>query len=147
MVVGDGPNWYPLRVDLPQGGGRRGAQVRFISNDFSWWIDAVGIASDATVAFASLAATAQVEVSENPVKSDQVVISWPATIGSARIAVFTFTGEQLFQATVDAPSNEYVWDLTLNGGTRRVVNGAYVVVVDVDGNRYRRRLFVARPAQ
>jgi len=26
------------------------------------------------------------------------------------------------------------------------VNGAYVVVVDVDGRRYRRRLFVARPA-
>ena len=147
MVVGDGPNWYPLRVDLPQAGGRRGAQVRFISNDFSWWLDAVGIAADATAAFAQLAAAAQVEVSENPVQNDQVVISWPATISSARIAIFTFTGEQLFQATVGAPSNEYVWDLTLNGGTRRVVNGAYVVVVDVDGNRYRRRLFVARPGQ
>ena len=46
-----------------------------------------------------------------------------------------------------APTNEYVWDLTLGGGggARRVVNGAYIVVVDVDGRRYRRRLFVARP--
>jgi len=25
MIVGDGPNWYPLRVDLPQAAGRRGA--------------------------------------------------------------------------------------------------------------------------
>jgi len=45
---------------------------------------------------------------------------------------------------VAAPTNEYVWDLTL-GNARRVVNGAYIVVVDVDGRRYRRRLFVARP--
>jgi hypothetical protein len=146
MIVGDGPNWYPLRVDLPFGAGTRGAQVRFISNQFSWWLDAIGFASDATGAFATLAAAAGAEVSENPVRSDQVVISWPATIGSARISVFTFTGERLLEAIVGAPSNEYVWDLTLDGGTRRVVNGAYVVVVDVDGQRYRRRLFVARPA-
>jgi hypothetical protein len=145
MIVGDGPNWYPLRVDLPPGSGTHGAQVRFIANQFSWWLDAVGFATDATSAFAALAAVANAEVSENPVRSDQVVISWPATTGSARISVFTFTGERLLEATVGAPSNEYVWDLTL-GGTRRIVNGAYVVVVDVDGQRYRRRLFVARPA-
>jgi hypothetical protein len=60
--------------------------------------------------------------------------------------VFTFTGERLFEARVNAPNNEYVWDLTVDGGTRRVVNGGYVVVVDVDGQRYRRRLFVARSA-
>jgi len=33
----------------------------------------------------------------------------------------------------------------VGGGARRVVNGAYIVVVEVDGQRYRRRLFVARP--
>ena len=87
----------------------------------------------------------QAEVSENPVRSDQVVISWPAGTGTTRIAIYSFTGERLHQATVAAPTNEYVWDLTLAGGTRRVVNGAYIVVVDVDGQRYRRRLFVARP--
>ncbi|HWC75350.1 MAG TPA: M14 family zinc carboxypeptidase [Gemmatimonadales bacterium] len=146
MIVGDGPSWYPVRVDLPQAAGRRGAQVRFISNQFTWWIDAVGFASDATAAFAQLAAAASAEVSENPVRSDQVVISWPATVSSARISVFTFTGERLYEATVAAPTNEYVWDLTVNGGARRVVNGGYIVVVDVDGNRYRRRLFVARPS-
>jgi len=46
---------------------------------------------------------------------------------------------------VAGPSNEYVWDLTFGGGAR-VVNGAYIIVVDVDGQRYRRRLFIARPA-
>lgn len=146
VIVGDGPNWYPMRVDLPHAAGRRGARVRFISSQYSWWLDAIGLASDATSAFTQLAAAADAEVSENPVRSDQVVISWPATIGSARISVFTFTGERLLQATVGAPGNEYVWDLTLGGGTRRVVNGGYVVVVDVDGQRYLRRLFVARPA-
>jgi hypothetical protein len=109
-------------------------------------VDAVGVASDATSAFTQLAAAADAEVSENPVRSHQVVISWPATVVSARVSIFTFTGERLLEATVAAPSNEYVWDLTLDGGSRRVVNGGYVVVVDVDGQRYQRRLFVARPA-
>ena len=84
------------------------------------------------------------EVSENPVRSNQVVISWPAATGSARVFVFSFTGEQLFTTTVTASTNEYVWDLML-GGSRRVVNGVYIIVVDVAGHRYRRRLFVARP--
>ncbi len=78
-------------------------------------------------------------------RGDQVVISWPPSTGGARVSVFTFTGEQLFSTTVAASSNEYVWDLGL-GGTRRVVNGAYIIVVDTGGHRYRRRLFIARPA-
>lgn len=87
-----------------------------------------------------------VEVSENPVRGNQVVVSWPppAGTGDARVSIFSFSGERLHQATVAAPNNEYVWDLTIGGGARRVVNGAYIIVVDVDGHRYRRRLFVAR---
>jgi hypothetical protein len=145
VVVGDGPGWYPLRVDLPQAEGRRGARVRFIAQNFTWWVDAVGFATDASTAFLQFAAAAGAEVSENPVRSDQVVISWPAATGDARVSVFSFLGERLYQAAVQAPVNEYVWDLTIGGGARRVVNGAYIIVVDVDGHRYRRRLFVARP--
>jgi len=147
MIVGDGPSWYPVRVDLPQAQGRRGARVRFIAQDFTWWVDAVGFATDASTAFLQLAATGGgAEVSENPVRSNQVVISWPAPTGNATLAVFSFLGERLYQTTVPAPTNEYVWDLTIGGGARRVVNGAYIIVVDVDGHHYRRRLFVARPA-
>jgi len=146
MIVGDGPSWYPMRVDLPQAQGRRGARVRFISENFTWWVDAVGFATDASTAFLQLAAAAGAEVSENPVRSNQVVISWPAATGNATLSVFSFLGERLFQTTVPAATNEYVWDLAIGGGARRVVNGAYIIVVDVDGHRYRRRLFVARPA-
>ena len=146
VIIGDGPSWYPLRVDLPQAANQRGARVRFITQDFTWWVDAVGFATDASTAFLPLAAAAGAEVSENPVRSDQVVISWPAATGDARLSVFSFTGERLYQTTVPAPTNEYVWDLTTAGGARRVVNGAYIIVVDVDGHRYRRRLFVARRA-
>ena len=84
----------------------------------------------------------------NPVpNSPEVVISWPTPTGTgeARVAVYGFTGERLFETTVAAPTNEYVWDLTTGGGAHRVVNGAYIIVVDVDGQRYRRRLFIARP--
>ena len=151
VITGDGPNWYPVRVELPQAGGRRGARVRFISErEFVWSIDAVGFATDAPTAFLLLAGPGEAEVSENPVRSDQVVISWPAGTGTTRVTIYGFTGERLHEATVAAPTNEYVWDLTLGGGggegTRRVVNGAYIVVVEVEGRRYRRRLFVARPA-
>lgn len=145
VIAGDGPGWYPVRVDLPQAAGRRGARVRFIAEqNFAWWLDAVGLATDATPAFDLLAGPGEAEVSENPVRGDQVVISWPAGTGVARVVVYAFTGERLHLATVPAPTNEYVWDLTLGGGTRHVANGAYIVVVDVDGRRYRRRLFVAR---
>ena len=147
VIVGDGPSWYPMRVDLPLAGGRRGGRVRFISqHDFVWGLDAVGFATDASTAFQLLAGPGNAEVSENPVRSDQVVISWPPPAGSgtARVAIYGFSGERLHQASVAPPTNEYVWDLTV-GGTRRVVNGAYIVVVEVDGRRYRRRLFVARP--
>jgi len=146
MIIGDGPNWYPMRVELPQAAGRLGARVRFISEHFTWWLDAVGFATDASSAFDQLAAGPGAEVSENPVRSNQVVISWPAATGTASVSIYSFTGERLYATTVPAPTNEYVWDLTLGGGARRVVNGAYIIVVDVDGHRYRRRLFVARPA-
>ena len=146
MIIGDGPNWYPMRVDLPQAADARGARVRFIAREFTWWIDAVGFASDVSTAFEQLAAAGGAEVSENPVRGDQVVIAWPLGTGDARVSIYSFTGERLHQATVAAPSNEYVWDLTLGGGARRVVNGAYIIVVDVDGHHFRQRLFVARPA-
>ena len=146
MIVGDGPSWYPVRVDLPQAADRRGARVRFIAEQFTWWVDAVGFATDASPAFVQLAAAAGAEVSENPVRGNQVVVSWPAGTGDARLSIFSFTGERLHQVTVTPPNNEYVWDLTIHGGARRVANGAYIIVVDVDGQRYRRRLFVARTA-
>jgi len=145
MIIGDGPSWYPLRVDLPQAADRRGARVRFVAEQFAWWVDAVGFATDASPAFVQLAAAAGAEVSENPVRGNQVVVSWPAGTGDARLSIFSFTGERLHQVTVTAPNNEYVWDLTIHGA-RRVANGAYIIVVDVDGQRYRRRLFVARAA-
>ena len=144
VLVGAGTNWYPVRVDLPQAADARGARVRFISRDMTWWIDAVGFASDVSMAFVQTQAAAQVELSENPVRSDQVVISWPVATGDARVEIYTFTGDRIFTTTVAAPNGEYVWDLTL--GTRRVVNGAYIVVVDAGGQMSRRRLFIDRPA-
>lgn len=148
VLVGEGSNWYPVRVDLPQAADARGARVRFISRNLTWWIDAVGVASDLSLSFMQLQAASLLEFSENPVRNDQVVISWPVPAASAdaNLEAYTFTGERIFTVIIPAPSNEYVWDLTL-GGTRRVVNGAYIVVVEVGGQRYRRRLFVDRRAQ
>src|SRR5207247_1107368 len=83
-------------------------------------------------------AAATVGVSENPVRSDQVVISWPLGATAARVGIYTFTGARLISATVAPPTNEFVWDLTAGG--RRVVSGAYLVVVQVDGRGARHRV-------
>ena len=142
VIVGDGSQWHPVRVDLPGAAGARGAAVRFISRDFVWLVDAVGFASDSTRAFQAVAAVGDLEVSENPVRGSQVVFAWPAGTAAARVAVYSYLGAQLLAASVAPPNNEYVWDLTIQG--RAVANGAYLVVVDVDGQRLQRRLFVKR---
>ena len=92
-----------------------------------------------------LTAAAAVGVSENPVRSDQVVVSWPLGATAARVGIYTFTGDRLISATVAPPNNEFVWDLTAGG--RRVANGAYIVIVQVDGRVSRQRLFVTRSRQ
>lgn len=146
MLIGDGSNWYPMRVELPQAAAARDARVRFVSEGFSWWIDAVGFASDASLAFEQAQTLAPVGFSENPVRSDQVVISWPTGMVDSRLEIFTFTGERIHSAVIALPSDEYVWDLLVSGGARRVANGAYIVVVTVGGLHHRRRLFIDRPA-
>ena len=62
-----------------------------------------------------------------------------------RAGIYTFTGDRLISATVAPPNNEFVWDLTAGG--RRVANGAYIVIVQVDGRVSRQRLFVTRSRQ
>lgn len=141
-MEGDGPAWYPVRVDLPALSGARAARVRFISVGFTWWLDAVGFASDSTAAFAALPPVAALELSENPVHGSQVVFSWPVGTGSPMIGVYTFGGDRLVSAVLTPGSTEYAWDLT--AGARRVPNGAYVVVLQLDGRVLRRRLFVTR---
>ncbi len=143
LIVGDGPAWYPIRVDLPQLAGARAARVRFVSAGFAWWIDAVGFASDSTGLFSAQPPVARLEVSENPVRGAQVVFSWPVGNGSPRVGVYSFTGERLLSTTLAPGSTEYAWDLT--AGSRRVSNGAYLVVLELDGGVSRRRLFVTRP--
>ena len=145
VLVGDGSSWHPVRVDLPTAAGATGGRVRFVSLGFPWMVDAVGVATDSTVVFQSVPAVGEAEVSENPVRGNQVVIAWPVGGGggTARIGVYSYTGRQLVAATVAAPTNEYVWDLTVGG--RPVENGAYIVTVELNGQRYRKRLFVVRP--
>lgn len=141
-VVGDGSQWHPVRVDLPLAANARGARLRFVARDFVWSVDAVGFATDSTLSFQAVAPVGDLEVSENPVRGSQVVFAWPASSGAASVGVYSYLGERLVAATVAAPNNEYAWDLTVRG--RPVANGAYLVVVDVNGRRYRRRLFVTR---
>ncbi len=144
-LVGDGPSWYPVRLDVPQLDGARAARIRFVSVGYPWWVDAVGIATDSTLALDSLPAPVALEVSENPVRGAQVVVSWPVGTGAPRLGIYTFTGARLVQAALTPGTTEYTWDLSVGGsGGRPVVNGAYLVVLELDGRVLRRRLFVTR---
>src|SRR5207247_1208539 len=77
-----------------------------------------------------------------PAHRDRGVRSWPLGATAARVGIYTFAGARLMSATVAPRTNEFVWDL--NAGGRRVVNGAYLVVVQVGGRVSRQRLFVTR---
>jgi hypothetical protein len=143
-LVGDAPAWIPIRVDLPSMAGAPAARIRFVTigGAFAWWVDAVGFASDSTAALDSLAPPVALEVSENPVRGSQVVISWPAGTGAPRLGIYSFTGARLLQTSLGPGATEYAWDLSAGG--RAVTNGAYLVVLELDGRVLRRRLFVTR---
>jgi hypothetical protein len=141
-VVGAATDWYAERIDLPQAGGARGARVRFVTQGFTWWVDAAGFASDSTAAFAPLTQATALALSDNPLRGAQVTISWPAAPGESLVRIYSYTGVLLVNASVFAPAAEYVWDGTVDG--RPVPNGGYLIVVDAGNQRHRARLFVAR---
>lgn len=141
-VVGAGDNWYPVRVDLPQAAGARGARVRFVARGFTWWVDAAGFVTDSTDVFQVAAPVSALGLSENPLRVGPLILAWPTSGQDALVRIYTFTGTLLVSATVPAPATEFAWDGTAGG--RRVPNGAYLAVVDVGGQRYRARIFVAR---
>ena len=85
---------------------------------------------------------APINLSENPVRGSSVTINYTGT--PRRVAVYTFTGTRV-RTFASPPSGSVVWDLTTDDG-RPVVNGVYIVVVDLGGSVARRRLYVARRA-
>jgi hypothetical protein len=81
-----------------------------------------------------------INLSENPVRGSSVVIhvSSPAV----RAAIYTYSGA-LVRELGAAPAGRLQWDLTAVDG-RPVVNGVYLLVVDLGGTVLRHRLYVAR---
>jgi len=81
-----------------------------------------------------------INISENPVRGSLVVIhvSGPAV----RAGVYTFDGS-LVRDLGAAPAGRLQWDLTAADG-RPVVNGVYLLVVDLGGTILRHRIYVAR---
>jgi hypothetical protein len=143
VVVGAAGDWYPERIDLPQATGARGARVRFVTEGFTWLVDAAGFATDSTTAFAAPAQAGALTLSDNPLRGGAVTIAWPASTQDARVRIYTYAGVLLFSAGVSAPAVQFTWDGTVDG--RPVANGGYLIVVDAGDRRYRGRLFVARP--
>ena len=83
---------------------------------------------------------AQINLSENPVRGNAVTINYAGT--PRTVAIYTFTGARV-RSFASPPANSVVWDLTGDDG-RRVVNGVYIVAVDLGGSIARHRIYVAR---
>ena len=81
-----------------------------------------------------------INLSENPVRGSSVVFHWAGA--ARRVGIYTFGGV-LVRDFPAPPPGRLQWDLTGADG-RKVVNGAYLVVVDLGGAVLRRRLYVAR---
>jgi hypothetical protein len=101
-----------------------------------------GALSSGSVTTSLLGAGEAINISENPVRGSSVTINFAGS--PRRVAIYSFSGERVREFTAPA-SGSVVWDLTTDDG-RSVVNGVYVVVIDLGGGAsvVRRRLYVAR---
>jgi hypothetical protein len=138
-VEGAGSQWYPVTVSLPA---TERLRLRFGARNLFWRVDAIHVFGTPSTSPVQ-AAQGALDVSENPVRSDRVYLNWAPGAGSARLSVFTFTGALVHRADVAADLGLATWDLTNTAG-ETVANGAYLVVLEVNGAVLRRRLFVAR---
>ena len=75
-------------------------------------------------------------------RGTRVVVSWPVGTGAPRLGIYSFTGARLLQTALTPGTTEFDWDLIAGG--RPVANGAYIVVLELDGRVLRRRLFITR---
>ncbi len=93
---------------------------------------------------AAQASPAGIQVSANPVRAAPVHLHWPAGAGDVRVAIYTQLGTRIVNAVLPTDPGTFAWDLTTERG-EPVANGAYAIVVTrADGQRFRRRLLVAR---
>jgi subtilisin family serine protease len=81
-----------------------------------------------------------INISENPVRGSTVIVHYPGA--ATRVRIYAFSGA-LIRTFAAPPAGRVQWDLTTADG-RPVVDGVYVVVVDLGGSVIRRRLYVAR---
>jgi hypothetical protein len=137
-LEGAAPAWYPVSADLPN---VPTVRLRFVAHEMPVRVDAVHVFGRTNVPYAT--AAGELGLSENPVRSGRVFLTWDPGSGDARLSVFTFTGLLVYRATVPGTAGQAVWDLIDLGG-RSVANGAYAVILEVAGQILRRRLFVAR---
>jgi hypothetical protein len=138
-VDGSAPDWYPITVPL---GSADGARLRFVPQNFPWFLDAIHVFGTGTGG-EIVVAQGELGLSENPVRSNRVFFTWAAATGDTRLSVFTFGGELVHRTTVPAGSGVVAWDLTNSAG-QTVDNGVYLAVLELGGEVLRKRLFVAR---
>lgn len=137
-LEGAGPVWYPVTADLPAAPTVR---LRFAASEMSVRVDAVHVFG--TAGAGVITAEGELGLSENPVRSERLFLTWTPGAGDARLSVFTFTGLLVYRATVPGAAGQAVWDLT-DIAARPVANGAYAVILELGGQVLRRRVFVAR---
>lgn len=82
----------------------------------------------------------EINISENPVRGSSVVFHYPGA--ARRVGIYTFAGALVREFTAP-PAGRLQWDLTAGDG-HPVINGVYIVVVDLGGSVLRHRLYVAR---
>ncbi|MCX5756569.1 MAG: M14 family zinc carboxypeptidase [Gemmatimonadetes bacterium] len=137
---GFAPAWYTDGVTVGGVGGKTVA-FRFVANGMPWRLDEVAIVAHGAVTTAATTVTAQLLPSENPVRSSAVRFTWPFGTASGDIAVFDFSGREIWRKTVSA-GESVTWGVQASG----VVNGAYIAVAKSASKTSRLKLFIARRA-
>lgn len=144
-VSGAAPSWYPVAVPLDAAAGADSIELRFAHGGMPWQVDAlvVSVPGEELFTAARSAAEPTIAVSQNPVRSGSVTLTWtPAGSGPEQVFVYSLLGTPVAGATLPRDTGRWTWDARTHG--LDVANGPYFVVVTRgDGRRMRRRIIVA----
>jgi hypothetical protein len=139
-VSGRAPVYYPERVVMSGLAGRT-IVIEFVAQFFSaqsgWWLDEILVAAHGAAVVAE--AVGELRPSTNPVRSNEVHLTWPFGSAGGDLRVFDFAGRLVWATSVPGDAGIVRWDIA--SGVR---NGVYLAVARSDGRVRRLKLFVAR---
>jgi hypothetical protein len=143
-VRGDARDYYPESM-IVSGVAGRVVQLEFGTSNLRWTLDEIALVTHGAAPVPTPTPAFVVQPSENPVRRERVVFSWPTGVGAGELRVYDFAGRLVWHISVPSSGTaggvaRTEWNLAKDA----IANGTYIVVAEAGGRTARQKLFVAR---